>query len=255
MGVVLTFAFVLDTANANAAVPRRAVSDDQIAAQGQLVASGTRVEIYQHEVTIEPSFLEVMETAYDEVQELTGLKLDTATLGPKVRVYVSASLGISHVWKGYRHPSDPKGVIFLNPRVYQGALSGKNATHIHELTHLFTWDFKSHTLREGFADYVALTIRPGAAVGPNPAGESLPSRVPAEVLEHLGTTKPPPDWVSTDPVRRSAYYFASYRFVKHLVDLKGMDIFMKLYNSENPETEIRNLYGLTREDAIQAALR
>jgi hypothetical protein len=39
------------------------------------------------------------------------------------------------------------------------------------------------------------------------------------------------------------------------VDLKGMDAFMKLYNSQNPEMEIRSLYGLTREQAIQGALR
>jgi hypothetical protein len=253
--VLVSCWFVLGTANAKAAVPRRAVSDDQIVAQGQLVASGTYVEIYQHGLTIEPSFVKVMESAYDEIQRVTGLKLDTATLGPKIRVYVSASLGISHVWKGYQHPSDPKAVIFLNPRVFQGALSGKNATHIHELTHLFTWRFNSHTLREGFADYVALSILPGAAVGPNPEGESAPSRIPVEVLEHLGTTKPPPDWASSDPVRRSAYYFASYRFVKHLVDLKGMETFIKLYSSENPEMEITSLYGLTREEVIRGALK
>ena len=255
LGFFLIFSYVLASANVNAAVPRRAAPDDQIVAQGQLVASGMGVEIYQHGVTIESSFLEVMESAYDEVQKLTGLKLDTATLGPKVRVYVSASLGVSHVWKGYQHPNDPKGVIFLNPRVYQGALNGKNATHIHELTHLFTWRFNSHTLREGFADYVALAILPGAAVGPNPGGESAPSRIPPEVLEYLGTTKPPPDWASSDPLRRSAYYFASHRFVKYLVDLKGMDTFMKLYRSEHPEMDIKILYGLTREQAIQGALK
>jgi hypothetical protein len=102
---------------------------------------------------------------------------------------------------------------------------------------------------------VALTILPGAAVGPNPEGETAASQIPPEVAEHLGTTKPPPEWVSTDAVRRSTYYFASYRFVKYLVDLKGMDTFMKLYSSENPEMEIRSLYGLTREEAIRGALK
>ena len=252
LGLILTF--VVGAANTDAAVPRRAVSDEQIIAQGQLVSSGTYVEIYQHGVTIDPSFLKVMESAYEEVQRVTGLKLDTATLGSKVRVYVSDSVGPSHVWKGYQHPSDPKAIIFLNPRVYLGAMSGKNATHIHELTHLFTWRFNSHTLREGFADYVALRILPGAAVGPNPAGEPTPRKIPTEVLEHLGTTKPPPEWASTDPVRRSAYYFASYQFAKYLIEMRDLETFMKLYVSENPEMDIKSLYGLGREEAVQAAL-
>jgi hypothetical protein len=255
LGLILTLLWVVGTANIDAAVPRRAVSDDQIAAQGQLVGSGTRVEVYQHGVTIDPSFLKIMESVYEQVETVTGLKLDRATLGPKVRVYVSEAVGISHVWKGYQHPSDPRAVIFLNPRVYLGAMSGKNATHVHELTHLFTWRFNSHTLREGIADYVALTILPGAAVGPNPGGGKSPPDIPAEILEHLGTTKPAPGWLVTDQVQRRAYYFASYRFVKYLVEMKGMETFMKLYVSENPEVDIRSLYGISREEAIKAALR
>jgi len=86
------------------------------------------------------------------------------------------------------------------------------------LTHLFTWKYRSHTLREGIADYVALTILPGAAVGPNEGEARNLSRIPLEVLECLGTIKPIPGWVTTDPLRRSAYYFASYRFAKYLVE-------------------------------------
>ena len=249
---ILAIISVVDTANINAAVPRGGVSDEQIAAQGQLVASGAHVEIYQHGVTVDPSFVKVMEDAYEQVQRVTGLKLDTVTLGFIVRVYVSGSVTVSHVWKGYQHPSDPKAVIFLNPRVYSGAMNGKNATHIHELTHLFTWRYNSHTLREGIADYVALTILPGAAIGPNTGG-SAPPQIPPEVFEHLGTTKAAPEWVSTDPVRRSAYYYASYRFVKYLIEIKGMETFLKLYVSENPEMDLRTLYGLGRQEAIQAA--
>jgi hypothetical protein len=249
---ILAFVFVVDTASIDAAVPRGVVSDQQIAAEGQLVASSAHLEIYQHGATVDPSFLKVMEGAYEQVQRVTGLKLDTATLGFIVRVYVSGSVGVSHVWKGYQHPSDPKAVIFLNPRVYSGAMSGKNATHIHELTHLFTWRYNSHTLREGIADYVALTILPGAAIGPNTGGSASP-QIPPEVFEHLGTTIPPPEWVSTDPARRSAYYYASYRFVKYLIEMKGMETFLKLYVSENPEMDLRTLYGLGRQEVIQAA--
>src|SRR5262245_28879390 len=141
--LVVVFMF---SAIARAAVPRRSLSDEQIVAQGQLVASGTNVEIYQHGAVIDPSFLRVMESAHEKVGKVTVLRLDTATLGPTVRVYVSDAIGVSHVSKGYQHQSDPKAIIFLNPRVYQGALSGKNATHVHELTHLFTWRYHSHTL-------------------------------------------------------------------------------------------------------------
>ena len=254
IGLLLAAVLLALTANTDAAVPRRSVSDEQIVAQGQLVASGAYVEIYQHRVAIDPSFLKLMESAYEEVQRVTGLKLDTATYGSKVRVYVSDAIGVSHVWRGYQHPTDPKAVIFLNLRVYHGAMSGKNATHIHELTHLFTWRYNSHTLREGIADYVALKIFPGAAVGPNPGGDSARPEVSSEILELLGTTKPPPEWVSTDSLRRAAYYSASYRLVKYLVDTKDLETFWKLYASENPEIDIKNLYGLDRTAAVKAAL-
>ena len=251
--LILAAVFVL-CANTRAAVPRRSMPDGQIVAQAELVASGPNIEIYQHGVAIEPSFLRVMESAYEQVERVTGLKLDTVTLGPKIRVYVSDAIGVSHVWRGYQHPSDPKAIIFLNLRAYHGAMSGKNATHVHELTHLFTWRYNSHTLREGIADYVALKIFPGAAVGPNPGGESASVNIAPEILELLGTTKPAPEWVSTDPLRRSAYYFASYSFVKYLVEARDLETFWKLYASENPETDIKTLYGLERTAAVQAAL-
>jgi len=238
-----------------AAVPRRALSDEQIVAHAQLVVSGTNIEIYQQGVAVDPSFLRTMESAYEQVERVTGLKLDTATLGPKIRVYVSDAVNVSHVWRAYQHPRDPKGIIFLNRRVYHGAMGGKNATHVHEITHLFTWRYHSHTLREGIADYIALKIYPGAAVGPNARPEEAARRnIAPEILAHLGTTRPAPDWVSTDPTRRADYYFASYRLVKYLVERKDLDHFWRLYASENPEEDIKKLYGLSRDDAIEAAL-
>jgi len=243
------------TGNAHPAVPRRSISDEQVVARAQLVASGAYVEIYQHGPVIEPSFLKMMESAYEEVQRVTGLKLDSATLGSKVRVYVSDAISVSHVWRGYHHPSDPKAIIFLNLRAYHGAMGGKNATYVHELTHLFTWRYHSHTLREGIADYVALKIFPGAAVGPNDGNDDLARRnIAPEIIEYLGTTKPAPEWVSTDPTRRSDYYFASYRLVKYLIESKDMETFWKLYASENPEIDIKSLYGFDRKEAVQAAL-
>jgi len=249
--LIIVLTVVAGTVSTQAAVSGSA-SDEQIVSNAELVASGTLFEIYQHGTRVDPAFLKIMERAYEQVQKVTGLTLDTATLGPKVHVYVSNALGVSHVWKGYQHPRDPKGFIFLNSRVYRGALSGNNATYIHELTHLFTWKYRSHTLREGIADYVALTILPGAAVGPNEGEAWSPSSIPSEVLEFLGTVKPIPVWVTTDPLRRSAYYFASYRFAKYLVERENFATFMKLYASDDPESDIKTLYGISREEAVKA---
>ena len=241
--------------NGTPAAPRRQVSDEQVVARAELVASGSRIEIYQHDVSVDRSFLKIMVSAYEAVERVSGLKLDTAVLGPMVRVYVSDAITVSHVWRGYQHPRDPKGVIFLNLRAYHGALGGKNATHVHELTHLFTWRYHSHTLREGIADYIALKVIPGAAVGPNARPDDTARRnIAPEILEHLGTTKPAPDWVSTDPSRRVDYYLSSYRFVKYLVERRDLATFWNFYASENPEDDIKNLYGLDRNEAVQGAL-
>ena len=111
--------------SAHPAVPRRSISDEQVVARAQLVASGAYIEVYQHGAVIEPSFLKMMESAYEEVQRVTGLKLDSATLGSKVRIYVSDAISVSHVWRGYQHPSDPKAIIFLNLRAYHGGHGGQ----------------------------------------------------------------------------------------------------------------------------------
>jgi hypothetical protein len=229
------------------------VSDGDVVRQSALVVSGNRVEIYQHGITVDPKLLEILEEAYARVEALTGRKLDTATLGPRVRVYVSDAISVSHVWNGYEHPRDPRGIILLNRRAYLGALSGTNATYAHEMTHLFTWRYSSHTLREGIADYVAVAVRPGAGVGPNAQGHDLSARIPKEVVDCLGTTQPAPAWLTGDATYRRFYYLASYRFVKSLIEDKGMEVFMRLYDSERPETEMPALYGASREDLIRRA--
>jgi hypothetical protein len=197
--------------------------------------------------------LKLAESAYARLQGLIGRPYDTRTLGRKLRIVVSDAVTISHVWRGYDFAQDPRGIVFLNPRVSAGALRGSNATYAHEMAHLFSWRFKSHTLREGLADYLALQIHPGAAVGPNVEGDLGALEIPKEVKERLGTTKPPPDWLTSDIVRRRAYYSASYAFVKHLVELGGMEKFLKLYESSRPEKEIAALYGQSREELLRAA--
>jgi hypothetical protein len=232
----------------------RLVGDDQIVQQAELVASGDRVEIYQHGLRVAPAFLKLAEEAYIRLETLTGRKLDTATLGPRIRIYVSDAVAVSHVWRGYGHPRDPKGIVLLNARAYSDALRGANATYAHEMAHLFTWRYHSHTLREGLADYLALKIHPGAGVGPNPTGYDMSTRVSQEVLDFLGTTKPPPQGVVSDAGLRRSYYYASYRFVRYLIDTEGMDTFMELYDAEDTEPALTRLYRASREELVRRAM-
>lgn len=251
---ILTICFPLFLASVHPAVGqmRQPVADEQIVRESELVASGEHIEIYQHRLNVDPAFLKVTEDAYQQVEQLLGARLDTATLGPKIQIYVSDAPSVCHVWKGPNHPRDPKGIIFLHRRAYLGAMRGRDATYIHEMVHLFTWRYQSHTLREGFAEYMALRILP-AGLGASPVSSDGSGAIPTDVIEYLGTTKPPPHWIATDPAKRRVYYMASYRFVKYLVETRGLETFMKLYHSKRPDTEIETLYGLTREQAIRAS--
>jgi hypothetical protein len=106
-----------------------------------------------------------METALDR-------HWDTAHLGERVSIYVSQATRMAHLLGGYEHQRDPKAVVFLNPVVARLALSGQSATYAHELAHLLTWRYYSHTLREGLADYLALQLHPGSGTGPNRDGHA-----------------------------------------------------------------------------------
>ena len=230
------------------------IGDLSIIDQSRIVASGERVVIHARQVAVDAAFLQLAEEAYRRIDALTGRGAAVAALGPKVHIYVADMRGPSHVWRGYDHPNEPKAIIFLNRRAYEGAMRGDNATYAHEMAHLFAWRYSSHTLREGLADYLALQIRPGAAVGPNPPGfESSP--VPDAVTPYIGTRLPPPPQVTSDQDFRRAYYAAGYRFVRLLVARGGMQTFLKLYDSADPEAEYAGLYGATRQELVREALR
>ncbi|MFH1602607.1 MAG: hypothetical protein ABIH03_01725 [Pseudomonadota bacterium] len=229
--------------------------DQQIIREAQLVASGARVDLFQHDLVVDAGLVQAAERALAGMEELLGHKFDETTFGPRGRIYVSSSPSISHVWRGYEHPSDPKAVLFLNPRVARLGLRGTNATYAHELAHLLAWRFYSHTLREGLADYLALCIHPGAGVGPNIEGYASPPAVPAEVETYLGTARAPPAALKNDTRFRRAYYFASYRFVRFLIERDGMATFLKLYQARDPESEFPRLYRVPREELVVAAAR
>lgn len=233
---------------------QRAMNDEQIFMQAKRVARGELVEVFQHGVDIEAAkFLRLAEEAYQGIEKVTGLKFDTATLGPRLQIIVSASAPVSHVWRGHHHQQEPRGILILNAFAYRGAIKANNATYIHGMTQLFTWHYSSHTLHEGLADWVALEVLPGAAVGPNPNGHDPKTVVPPVIADYLGTNQAPPLWLDLDAERRAAYYFASYRFVKYLIDTKGFATFMQLYNSPKPDASFAKLYDTKRETAIRAA--
>lgn len=186
---------------------------------------------------------------------LGGRHWDNATLGDRISVYVSADTRVSHVLGGYEHQSNPKAVLFLNPTVARMALSGRNATYAHELSHLLMWRFHSHTLREGLADHLALALHPDAGVGPNRDGYAAFPPVPETVAELLGTTKAPPNTLLTDQAFRESYYAASYRFVRHLIEVGGMAKFLVLYAAAVPEPMFQQLYVQDRSALVAAALK
>jgi hypothetical protein len=225
--------------------------DEGILQAARPVASGECVELLAHNVPVEPRFLDRLEDACAHIGKIFGRTFDKATLGDKLKVVVTDATNVSHVWHGYQHRKNPRGVLFLSRGAYFGAMRGQNATYAHELTHLFTWRFFSHTLREGLADYVALEIMPGGVVGPNANGYDWTGRIPAEVVELLGTLRDAPDWVSSDARLRQAYYFGSYRFVKLLIEKNGLGVFMQLYAEQEPEEAFVTLYGKSRLKLIE----
>ena len=161
---------------------------------------------------------------------------------------------ISHVLGGYEHRKQPQAVLFLNPRVARMAGSGRDATYAHELAHLLTWRYTSHTLREGLADYLALQLHPGAGVGPNREGHAVAKAQAPALKALLGTTAPPPAALMDDPEFRRSYYSASYRFVSHLVQLKGLPKFLDLYAADDPDRAYQGIYGLGRAALAEASL-
>jgi len=136
--LVAPFLLVLGLVAGAPALAQPAASDEAILQRASLVAEGDRVALYQDGVSVPSAFLYVAEEACRKLEALTGRKLDTATLGPKIRIYVSRAVAVSHVWRGYDHPRDPRGIVFLNLRAYEGAMrGGGNATYVHELAHLY----------------------------------------------------------------------------------------------------------------------
>jgi hypothetical protein len=228
--------------------------DDWLVRHSEAIASSGRIHLHAHSTRVDPALAVQAADALARMEAALGRPFDEATYGPRVKIFVSSSIRVSHVWRGYAHRQDPRPYVFLAPFAAEGALDGSNATYAHELAHLLTWRYSSHSLREGLADYLALQLHPGAAVGPVPANAT--GRIaPNSFADVLGTTLPAPPAITQDRATRTGYYLASRRFVQYLIAERGMQVFLQLYDAADPEPAYQRLYGADRTVLVERALR
>ncbi len=216
--------------------------------KAKLVSQTDRIEVYRDDMDVEDGFIATIDQLYTAIEGQLGRKFDVATLGKKIKIVVSNNVRVSHVWRGYQHMNDPQAVIFLNARAYNGFKSKSNATLVHELTHLFTWRYNSHSLREGIADYVARAVMPGTAVGPNEANATI-TRVDW-AFKYLGSSHPAPPELTTDAEFRKQYYFLSYVLVKALIEKTSMTEFLKFYDGAYSDSLFESTFKVKRLDLI-----
>jgi hypothetical protein len=173
----------------------------------------------------------------------------------RITIYLSDRISASHVIGGYRHSLDPRPIIFLNNRAYLGLLRGINSTVFHELTHLHFWTYGSHSLREGFADFVALALRPRTGVGPNGPSITADEELTKVMRMFVGTGHPPPRRLYSDIAYRQHYYLCSRLFVQHAISSIGAQDFMSLYRSPQPSRLYKPMFGRPRGELFDAAVR
>lgn len=223
-------------------------ADEKVLSRAKLVNQNDKLEIYRDDAEVDDAFIADIGQLYTAIEAQLGRKFDEASLGKKIRIVVSDRVRVSHVWRGYQHMHDPKPIIFLNIRAYQGFQSKSNATLIHEMTHLFTWKYNSHSLREGLADYVARSIMSNTAVGPNEVN-AIPKKVDW-ALKYLASDHPVPMQLLTNAEFRKDYYLLSYVVVKALIERTSMSEFLKFYDSPYSDALFQASFGIKRTDLI-----
>jgi hypothetical protein len=227
------------------------IPDKTIIKGTPLAATGKLVDVYSDLDNFESAELvRLTEQAYEQIKKTFIFQYDHQQLGDRIKIYCADAINVSHVHGGYLQAKDLLGHIYLNPRSAYGAIQGMNATYVHELTHLFTWNFYSHTLREGLADFVASSLHHGSAIGPVPVDFDLSNESFTHYSKYWATTKTPPRELRTDIDFRRGYYFSSRLFVKYLIEKYGLDAFMQLYDSPEPELGIETLYGQSRQALV-----
>lgn len=232
-------------------------SDDAIVET--IRTSGTRIEtptavLWVGANTLNEAEAQAFAAALDRgvtaIAGLIGSRLDSAHYGSsRIEVFVGNGIGVSHVYGSYRHMRYNLPYLFLDAEKVRAG----EAPYLHEATHLLSWRFGSHSLREGFASWVeSRIIADGGASTSGLFGASSPEAVDQQARERIdgpGAEEVLPfigkngfaDQRVTSPERprvRAAYYLLSQSFVQHLIREIGLPVFLAVYSSEDPETQL-----------------
>ena len=247
------------TSSRAAAQPARstaglAASDDSVSAL--LMREGTRHETPNVVLWVAPGALSQAEAAAFAAELDAGTASLAALLGggldrehyryDRVQVFVSRRIGVSHVYAGYAHPRFDKPYLFLDA----GKVRDGGAPYLHELAHILAWRFGSHSLREGFATYLALEVS-AAGVGSSGGLFGMTDRAAADSLARALRDTPGGraalPWIgrggyadasvtSTENMQsRAAYYVLGQSFVRFLVERLGMAGFRRVLEAQDTD--------------------
>ena len=234
-----------------------AASDDSISAL--LMREGTRYEAPHAVLWVAHGALSDAEAAAFAAELDAGVQALAALLGAgldrehyrddRVQVFVSGRIGVSHVYAGYAHPSFDRPYLFLNA----GKVRDGSAPYLHELAHILAWRFGSHSLREGFATYLALEVsaagvgRSGDLFGMSDraAADSLarallPTPAGQAALPWIGRSGYADESVTSteNPESRAAYYVLGQSYARFLVERLGMAAFLRVLQAQDTDAAL-----------------
>lgn len=219
-------------------------ADDAVVAR--LRAAGRRVDRPRVIVWCEP---EIARTTQDEladrvndgvlkVERKVGLVFDRSHYADeRIEVFAASEVSPSHAYGGYEHPRLNHPYVFFPA----AQVRANTEPYLHELTHIILHPFGSHTLREGYANYVHLSekrfsrgrnlIYEGVADragADHVAARALRGPVGQRLLNTMGADGIPDLDLATG-VHRPLYYVASYSFVAFLLSHVRPDRFIALH--------------------------
>lgn len=234
-----------------------AAADDSVSAL--LMREGTRHETAHVVLWVALGALSQAEASAFAAELDGGVSALTALLGggldrehyrdDVVQVFVSGGIGVSHVFAGYAHPRFDKPYLFLNA----GKVRDGSAPYLHELAHILAWRFGSHSLREGFATYLALEVS-AAGVGRSGGLFGVTDRAAADslgraLLDTPGGRAALP-WIGRggyadesvtspeNPEARAAYYVLGQSYARFLVERLGMPAFRRVLEAEDTDAAL-----------------
>lgn len=183
---------------------------------------------------------EEFEAAIKEVLELLGISLKRERYKdslPALYIYHAVNSG-PHIYFGHEHHMAEIPAIFIPSPI----IKANYAPIFHEVVHLVTENFWSHSLREGLADFVQFYLRPGQKASMkmtvldfhSHAREVLKKE--SRVFKFVGG-----EGYHYDSIQeRIDFYQLSRSFVTYLIHQYGGAKFLKLYETKNGYNTICN---------------